>query len=149
MFLALNATNISAQSRPSHYFLFLFAPQSPYLELKHNRSSSEGNNCVLTVNNGQNKENSEPNKVKTNSDPVVDKENVDSNIHCMQLDDPIPNFGSSFYEPIDSGKNNFGNIWDYSEAAPTYDHCCVGHWRINGGSVYSLRVKEDKIGNML
>lgn len=124
-------------------------PRQPsYSSLYHNpltELKSEANNGVLTLHNGQNKENSEPNKVKTNSDPVVDKENVDSNITigckptpiaksrlkdrawkpsslqlCMQLNDPIPNFGSSFYEPIDSGKNNSGNIWDYSdsEAAP-------------------------------
>nr|GEZ67446.1 hypothetical protein [Tanacetum cinerariifolium] len=35
----------------------------------------------------------------------------------MQLNDPRPNFG---YEPVDSRKNDSGNIWDYSdkEAAP-------------------------------
>nr|GEY22698.1 serine/threonine-protein kinase 38-like [Tanacetum cinerariifolium] len=36
---------------------------------------------------------------------------------CMQLNDPRPNFG---YEPVDSSKNDSGNIWDYSDkgAAP-------------------------------
>ncbi|MFS7971264.1 putative transcription factor TUBBY family [Helianthus anomalus] len=113
---------------------------TPLSELKHNRSG------VLAVNNGQNtakdNENSEPNKVKKSSDPVIDKENVNSNINkqtppiaksrvkdkawkpsslqlCMQLNDN-PNFGSQFYEPLDSSKNNSGNIWDYSdsESAP-------------------------------
>ncbi|KAI3766140.1 hypothetical protein L2E82_16191 [Cichorium intybus] len=173
---------------------------NPLTELKHNRSTSEGNNGVLAVHNGQNivklsdnKENSEPNKMKTNSDPVVDKENVDSNIVgckqapiaksrlkdrawkpsslqlCMQLDDPIPTFGLSFYEPIDSNKNNSGNIWDYSdsEAAPASSWstlpnrsllcrplpvdigrctCIIVKEKsvdgINGGSVYTLYTNE-------
>ncbi|GJY06089.1 hypothetical protein Tco_0373143, partial [Tanacetum coccineum] len=36
---------------------------------------------------------------------------------CMQLNDLSPNFGC---EPVDSSKNDSGNIWDYSdnEAAP-------------------------------
>ncbi|GJV59231.1 hypothetical protein Tco_1465331 [Tanacetum coccineum] len=36
---------------------------------------------------------------------------------CMQLNDLSPNFGR---EPVDSSKNDSGNIWDYSdnEAAP-------------------------------
>ncbi|GKB40410.1 hypothetical protein Tco_0885352, partial [Tanacetum coccineum] len=36
---------------------------------------------------------------------------------CMQLNDVSLNFG---YEPVDSSKNDSGNIWDYSdnEAAP-------------------------------
>ncbi|XP_023744168.1 tubby-like protein 8 [Lactuca sativa] len=173
-------------------------PRQPsYSSLYHNpltELKSEANNGVLTLHNGQNKENSEPNKVKTNSDPVVDKENVDSNITigckptpiaksrlkdrawkpsslqlCMQLNDPIPNFGSSFYEPIDSGKNNSGNIWDYSdsEAAPASSWstlpnrsllcrplpvdigrctCIIVKEKavdgINGGSVYTLYTNE-------
>ncbi|KAM0003556.1 putative transcription factor TUBBY family [Helianthus debilis subsp. tardiflorus] len=113
---------------------------TPLSELKRNRSAA---NVVLAVNNtAKDKENSEPNKVKKSSDPEIDKENVDSNINkqtppiaksrvkdkawkpsslqlCMQLNDN-PNFGSQFYEPLDSSKNNSGNIWDYSdsESAP-------------------------------
>lgn len=81
----------------------------------------------MTLQKGQNKENFEPNKVKTNLDLLVDKKNVDSNITigckptpivksrlkdmawkscklqlCMQLNDPIPNFNSSFFRPINS-----------------------------------------------
>lgn len=173
---------------------------NPLTELKHNRSSSEGNNGVLSLHNGQNvvklsdnKENSEPNTMKTKSDPVVDKENVDSNIIgckptptsksrlkdrawkpsslqlCMQLNDPIPTFGSTFYESFDSNKNNSGNIWDYSdsEAAPASSWstlpnrsllcrplpvdigrctCIIVKEKsvdgINGGSVYTLYTNE-------
>ncbi|KAL8250252.1 hypothetical protein R6Q59_033945 [Mikania micrantha] len=121
---------------------------APLTELKLDQSSTERKTRVLGVNNGQNtvklSDDSVPNRVKKSSDPVMDKENVDSNIHvskqtpvarsrlkdkawkpsslqlCMQLNDPHPNFGSHFYEPLDSSKNNSGNIWDYSdsESAP-------------------------------
>lgn len=115
----------------------------PLTELKHNHSSSEGNNGQNIVKFSDDKENSEPNK-KKNESGLVEKENVDSNILvlkqppvaksrlkdrawkpsslqlCMQLNDPNPNFGLDFYEPINSSKNNSGNIWDHSdsEAAP-------------------------------
>ncbi|KAL4579788.1 hypothetical protein LXL04_015954 [Taraxacum kok-saghyz] len=81
-------------------------------------SSSEDNNGVLIVNNGQNKENSEPNKVKTNSDPVGLETIFVAAVYAIWTADS--NFGSSFYEPIDSGKNNSSNIWDHSdsEASP-------------------------------
>lgn len=113
----------------------------PLAEAKLN--PSDGHNIAKVSND---KENSEPNEMKKTSDNVADKENVnvDSNIllskqtptaksrlkdkgwkpsslqFCMQLNDPNSNFGSNFYEPLDSSKNNSGNIWDFSdsESAP-------------------------------
>ncbi|XP_024969836.1 tubby-like protein 8 [Cynara cardunculus var. scolymus] len=114
-------------------------------EIKHNRSSSDPiHDPQIIANLSDDKENSEPNKMKNNNCKPDDKENVDSNIVvskqppiaktrlkdrawkpsslqlCMQLNDPNPTFGSNFYEPIGSNKNNSGNIWDHSdsEAAP-------------------------------
>lgn len=112
---------------------------NPLTEINHNR------NGVSPLYNE--KENSEPNNNNNNKNKPDDKENVDSNILvvskqppianaktrlkdrawkpsslqlCMQLNDPNPTLGSNFYEPIDSNKNNSGNIWDHSdsEAAP-------------------------------
>ncbi|KAI3727135.1 hypothetical protein L1987_66944 [Smallanthus sonchifolius] len=152
-----------------------------------------GNNSQNIVNLSVDKENSEPNRLKKSSDSVVDKENVDSNILvskqtpiaksrvkdkgwkpsslqlCMQLNDPNPNLGSHFYEPLDSSKNNSGNIWDYSdsESAPASSWSTIPNRSLlcrplpvdigrcsciivkeksvdglNGGSVYTLYTNE-------
>ncbi|PWA62037.1 tubby like protein 8 [Artemisia annua] len=103
------------------------------------RHNGENNANIVKV--SGDKENAEPNKMKNGSDTVVDKENVDESFVgskeaksrvkdrvrkssslqlCMQLNDTNPNFGLGCYEPVDSSKNDSGNIWDYSdnEAAP-------------------------------
>ncbi|XP_071731821.1 tubby-like protein 8 [Rutidosis leptorrhynchoides] len=120
------------------------------IKLGNRRASNDNNgalgeNNVQKISKFSNdKENSEPDEKKNGLDPNMDKENVDGNILgakqplvaksrakdkvwkpsslqlCMQLNDPNTNFGSNFYEPVDSSKNNSGNIWDHSdsEAAP-------------------------------
>ncbi|KAI3785959.1 hypothetical protein L1987_45085 [Smallanthus sonchifolius] len=88
---------------------------------------------------------------------------------CMQLNDLNPNFGSHFYEPLDSSKNNSGSIWDYSdsESAPASSWSTIPNRSLlcrplpvdirscsciivkeksvdglNGGSVYTLYTNE-------
>nr|XP_043617845.1 tubby-like protein 8 [Erigeron canadensis] len=116
---------------------------NPLTELNPNRSSNrrvlgENNNGQDVVNKlSDDKENSDNKKSE-------DKENVDCNVLgseqapmaksclkdkawkpsslqlCMQLNDLNPKVGLDCYEPVNSSKNNSGNIWDHSdsEAAP-------------------------------